>query len=310
MPKPIDIPANWKGPELAGRKDWIHESGPADPGLDGWLTRVQDELEDGPGVALVRGFEGWAGDVDRARSCFRELAAKVGTPISQSAAGETVFSVRDAGFAEDDPRARGPNTKKKLSFHTDRCDVIAFLCLNRAQSGGESEIVSSVALYNEILKRRPDLLAELMQPFHYKRHTVDLGNERPYCRQPIFSFCEGRFAASFLRVLIERAHQDPEVGPLPEKQREALDFLESVAAEPEMHHRFMQKPGDILFLNNWTTLHRRTEFSDHAEPERRRHILRIWLSMPNSRPLDPLFRDNFGSVQAGALRGGMRAVET
>lgn len=216
--------------------------------------------------------------------------------------------MRDAGYADNDPRARGPNTRKKLSFHTDRCDVIAFMCLNQAKSGGENEIVSSVALYNEILRRRPDLLKVLMQPFHYKRHTVDLGNDRPYCRQPIFSFCEGRFAANFLRVLIERAHQDGEIGPMPEQQREALDFLEAVAAEADMHHRFTQQPGDILLLNNWVTFHRRTEFEDHVEPERKRHVLRIWLSMPNSRPLDPMFKDNYGAVEAGAIRGGMRAT--
>ena len=91
-------------------------------------------------------------------------------------------------------------------------------------------------------------------------------------------------------------------------QREALDFLEAVAAEPGMGHRFIQRPGDLLFLNNWVTLHRRTEFEDHPEPERKRHILRIWLSVPNSRPLDPLFLENYGAVEAGALRGGMRAV--
>jgi hypothetical protein len=74
-----------------------------------------------------------------------------------------------------------------------------------------------------------------------------------------------------------------------------------------MHASFMQQPGDLLFLNNWVTLHRRSEFEDYAEAEKRRHILRIWLSVPNSRPLDPLFLDNYGAIGAGEVRGGMRA---
>jgi len=301
MASPVESPANWIGSELADRTDWIYEFNPSAE----LARRVQHDLEHGPGVALIRGSK----DQLRAPEDFLNFTSRIGTPVSQSAEGELVFSVRDAGYADNDPRARGPNTKKKLSFHTDRCDVIAFMCRQPAKSGGENEIVSSVALYNEILRRRPDLLKELMQPFHYKRHTVDLGNERPYCRQPIFSFCEGHFAANFLRVLIERAHQDEEIGPMPERQREALDYLESVAAEQKMHHRFTQKPGDILLLNNWVTFHRRTEFEDHPEPEKKRHILRIWLSMPNSRPLDPMFKDNYGTVEAGAIRGGMRAME-
>lgn len=307
MPERVENCANWLGLELEKRSDWIHQTSPDDPDLDFKLLHIRNKLENGPGIAMIRGLEAFVGDEDNARSEFLNIVGKIGTPISQSAEGEIVFSVRDAGLRDDDPRARGPNTRKKLSFHTDRCDVIAFMCLNQAKAGGENEIVSSVALYNEILRRRPDLLEVLMQPFHYQRHSVDLGNEKPYCRQPIFSFCEGHFAANFLRVLIERAHTDSKIGPMPDQQREALDYLESVAAEPGMHHRFIQQPGDILLLNNWVTFHRRTEFEDHPEPERKRHILRIWLSMPNSRPLDPLYRDNYGAVEAGALRGGMKA---
>ena len=228
-------------------------------------------------------------------------------PVSQSATGERVFHVRDAGFADDDKRARGPNTRKRLSFHTDRCDVIAFLCLKKAKSGGENFVVSSMAVFNHILDTRPDLLEVLMQPFYYIRHTVDSGNEFPFCQQPIFSFTEGHFACSFLRVLIDRAHHSDELPDLTPVQIEALDYLEAVCEDPKMHVRFYQEPGDILLLNNWTTLHRRSEFVDHDEPEKKRHLLRVWLSMPNSRPISPLFKDNFGETAAGSIRGGMRA---
>ena len=64
----------------------------------------------------------------------------------------------------------------------------------------------------------------------------------------------------------------------------------------------------MLFLNNWVTLHRRSEFQDDEDPELRRHLLRIWLSVPNSRPLHPDFQANFGGTAAGAIRGGMRAA--
>ena len=105
---------------------------------------------------------------------------------------------------------------------------IGFMCLQQAKSGGENYVVSPMALYNEIGRRRPDLLGVLEQP------------------------------------------------------------------------------GDILFLNNWVTFHRRSEFEDHEEPARKRHLLRIWLSVPNSRPLNPMYRDNYGATEAGAIRGGMR----
>jgi hypothetical protein len=146
-----------------------------------------------------------------------------------------------------------------------------------------------------------------MRPYYYQRHNVDGGNALPYCRQPIFSIFEGHFAASFLRVLIERAYRMPELPEMTDLQREALDYLEQLAEDPALHVQFRQQAGDMLFLNNWVTFHRRSDFEDHEPPEQKRHLLRLWLSVPNSRPLDPQFQENFGATEAGALRGGMRA---
>jgi alpha-ketoglutarate-dependent taurine dioxygenase len=255
---------------------------------------------------MIRGFPADGFSEEEATRIFWGIVQHIGTPVSQSATGERIFHVRDEGFRAEDPRARGPNTRKRLSFHTDRCDVIAFMCLRQAKSGGENDLVSSAALYNEVKRRRPDLLPVLTEPYYYKRHNVDHGNELPYCRQPVFSFRQGHFAASYLRVLIERAYDSPELPDMSDRQREALDFLESIAEERALHVRFRMQPGDILLLNNWVTFHRRTEFADHPEPARKRHILRAWLSMPNSRPIDPLFKENFGATEAGDIRGGIQ----
>ncbi len=334
MPETISHPAAWRGEELLQRPDWLTQLEATDldelcaaleatrkrplesigavdfslPHLGQKLEKIQRDLEDGSGAALLRGFPERKFNEEDAQRVFWGLSRHVGTPVSQSATGEKLFAVRDAGYAEDDPRMRGPNSRKKLSFHTDRCDVIGFLCWRQAKSGGENEVVSSMTVYNEILRRRPDLLKVLCEPFVYKRHTVDGGNELAYCRQPIFAFFDNHFSCAFLRVLIDRADADPTLPNLSDRQREAMDFLEEVAGDPEIHVRFRQEPGDILFLNNWVTLHRRTAFEDHGDPEEKRCLFRLWLSAPNSRPLDPQFAENYGATEAGALRGGMKAA--
>ncbi len=291
-------PAVWKGDELLRRSDWEWNFEDAKP------KAIRDALENGPGALMLRGFPIDQYDCDKAREAFRSWCGELGTSLAQNEKGDTVFDVTDAGFGSSDPRMRGPNTNKKLSFHTDRCDVIAFLCWKKAQVGGENEVVSSMHLYNEIAQRRPDLLEILMESFIYKRHTVDLGNENRYCEQPIFSFRDGSFACSFLRVLIDRAHADPKLPDLTPQQIEAMDFLEAVAGESGQSCRFTQERGDILFLNNWVTLHRRTAFEDGEDPEGKRRIFRMWLSMPNSRPIDERFEANFGATGAGKVRGG------
>lgn len=319
IPQQIEHPAAWVGDELFGRDDWMYQLLPSEQqeiarnqrlpdSLVQRLKFVQGALENGSGVSLIRGVPLQSFSNEGLIDFFQTIAGHVGTPISQSASGELIYSVRNAGFADEDPRARGPNTKKKLSFHTDRCDVIGFLCVKQAKSGGENQVVSSMTLYNEIQHQRPDLMEVLMKPFLYKRHTVDTGNQLAYTEQPIFSFCKGHFGANFLRVLIERAYASDDTPEMSDIQREALDFVDEQAARPDLHVTFTQQPGDILFVNNWVTFHRRTAFEDYPQEEQRRHLLRVWLSMPNSRPIDSSFAGNYGSTAAGAIRGGMHAA--
>lgn len=239
---------------------------------------------------------------------FLDLAKQIGTPVSQNEKGDLILSVKDASFASNDPKFRGPYTNKKLSFHTDRCDVIGFLCLHPAKKGGENQIIRSEEVKKIIQVERPYLYEILCKNFPYKTHTIDSANPLPFCEQPIFSNRNGYFACSYLRVLIDRADQSPDCPTLSDIQREALDFMDIVCERKELQACLTLQRGDILFLNNWTTLHRRTAFEDYEEPEYKRHLLRIWLSMPNSRPLDESFKANFGSVEAGSLRGGIRPI--
>jgi len=310
MEHPIisEHPALWNSAEIARHPDWDRPlAPPGTPESDAQLKQVQHDLEHGSGACILRGFPVDDHDLESAQATLLAMCEQVGTPLSQSADGDLVFSVRDAGLKMDDPRARGPNTRKKLSFHADRCDVIAFLCLQPAAEGGENDIVSSMLLYNELARNHPDLLTVLMEPFYYARHTVDLGNENPWCQQPVFSFTAGRFACNLLRVLIDRAAAMEELPDLTHEQIEALDLVQSLSEDPARHHRFRLARGDILMLNNWVTLHRRTAFVDDDDEALHRHILRVWLSVPNSRPLNRMFKDNYGAVGAGAVRGGMRA---
>lgn len=278
------------------------------PTLAARLAEIQTNLEDGSGICIIRGIPVELFSGDEAALAFCGLAAHLGTAVAQTADGQRLFHVRDEGFAADDPKSRGPSSRKRLSFHSDRCDVIAFLCLRQALRGGDNYVVSAVTLYNELLRRRPDLVDVLMRPFYYQRHNVDPANKFAYYQQPVFSIYQGHFAAQLLRVLIDRAYQSGEVPPMTDLQREALDALEALAEDPACHICFRQQPGDMVLLNNLVLLHRRSEFEDDPDPRLKRHLLRLWLATPNSRPLDPVFAASYGETAAGAVRGGMRTT--
>lgn len=64
--------------------------------------------------------------------------------------------------------------------------------------------------------------------------------------------------------------------------------------------------GDLQLLNNFVIWHSRTSFEDFADPDQKRHLMRLWMSTPNSLELPPQFEEFFGDTRPSAVRGGVR----
>jgi len=107
------------------------------------------------------------------------------------------------------------------------------------------------------------------------------------------------------RGYIDSAQRFPDAPRLTDRMNAALDFMEAVSIRPEVSFDFDLMPGDIELVNNYCTFHSRTEFDDYDELEKKRHMLRAWLSVPNSRPLPPWYKERWGSVTPGEPRGGI-----
>ena len=80
--------------------------------------------------------------------------------------------------------------------------------------------------------------------------------------------------------------------------------FDELASDPSLNLVMEFQPGDMQFVHNHTILHDRTAFEDFPEPERKRHLLRLWLAPPNARPLPKVYAERFGSVTPGD-RGGI-----
>jgi alpha-ketoglutarate-dependent taurine dioxygenase len=85
---------------------------------------------------------------------------------------------------------------------------------------------------------------------------------------------------------------------------EALDLFDALANDSRLHFGMRLERGDMQFVYNHSLLHDRTSFIDWPEPDRRRHMLRLWLSMPGDRSLPACFAQRYGSVEIGD-RGGV-----
>ena len=325
-------PAVWKGPEMAARSDWIESLTPADiaeieaaavplaareadiaalgaadfplPTLAPRLARIRRELLDGRGFALLRGLPVARWSTRLSATAFFGLGTHLGPALSQNAQGHVLGHVRDLGLRSDDPAVRIYQTAERQTFHTDSADIVGLLCLQTARAGGDSALVSSSTLWNELRRRRPDLARRLLEPIATDRRGEVAQGELPFFTIPVFNAHDGLMSAIYQRQYIDSAQRHPEAPRLTPAHVEALDLLDALADDPALHFLMRLEPGDIQWVHNHTLLHDRTAFTDWPEPERRRHLLRLWLAPPDARPLPAVFAQRYGSVVAGA-RGGV-----
>jgi hypothetical protein len=224
--------------------------------------------------------------------------------VSQSMNGDILGDVRNLNIDMNSPKGRGYTSNQKLTYHTDSGDVVGLFVLRTAKSGGLSMIASSVAIHNEIARTRPDLLEVLYQPFYWSWQGQEEPGTLPFYPQPVFSVWNGKFSCRYVRTHLISAQRFDEVPRLTPQQQEAMALLDSLAGSETFHFSMMFDPGDIQFLNNHVALHSRTAFEDFDEPEHKRHLLRMWLSVPNSRALSPQLSTIYQDQSPGAVRGG------
>ena len=153
-------------------------------------------------------------------------------------------------------------------------------------------------------RRRPDLLKVLLEPIETDRRGEVPEGGKAYFSIPVFNWHDGLLSTIYQRQYIQSARRFPGVAPLSLAQIEALDLLDELANDPNLNLTMELQPGDIQLVHNHTILHDRTAFEDFAEPERKRHLLRLWVAPPNARPLAEVFAERFGSVTPGD-RGGI-----
>lgn len=332
MRAPIHSPAAWTAAEIAQNPVWIHHFTAAElaeidaglrhaqargasmasmvrgdfplPELSRLFAAGREQLENGVGMQHYRGIEVPRYSKDELRLIYWAFGLHLGTPLSQSMHGDVLGDVRNQNVDLEGPKGRGYTSNRKLNCHTDSCDVVALFVLRTARSGGASKLASSVAVHNELLRLRPDLLELLYQPFFWSWQGQEPEGDLPYYPQPVFTRHQGQFSCRYVRTHINSAQRFEEVPRLTPAQLEALDLLDSLAQSERFSHTMMFEPGDMQLLNNHVCLHARTEFEDFEEEDRKRHLLRMWLAVPNSRELSPQLGHIYRNLQGGTVRGG------
>ncbi len=322
--QPVQCPQAWLGTEMATDASWIRPFSQGE--LDELERAARAVAGSGKGVAelsradfhlplLERASREWLRELDRGRGfmllrglpvqhwgrelseiAYLGLGLHMGSLGSQNAAGDLLGHVRDTGADPDDPAVRLYKTNRAQAFHTDGADVIALLCLQTARSGGESHVVSSVSVFNHILSARPDLAPLMFQPFHFDRNEEQAEGEAPSFAIPLAYYDGSHLRMFYIGWYIRDAQRHPSVPRLSPEQHELLDLIDATAEKLSLAMDF--QPGDVQLLKNSTMLHGRAAYEDHAEPKRKRHLLRLWINA------DTDFGDDGNIVKAVPAKDG------
>jgi len=308
----------WKGADVRGDTSWIHTLGAEEieeidqafrhvkalglswgtfgkehfplPVLTAKLREIDNQIRNGRGFVLVKGFPVARYSLDELKTIYWGLGVHMGQVISHNVAGDFVAPVTDLGLKTDDPNRRNNTTNQILDPHTDLADVVALLCVEKAKVGGMSSLVSSVAIHNEIVKNHPEYLEVLYEGFYhdYRGYGPNADpNEVTATPIPVFEYNNGRINCAFAKKIIETGAKKRGV-PLTPLQQAAIDYVHELGTREDMRIDMMLEPGDIQIINNYITLHARSNYIDHDDG-RKRYLLRMWINLPDSVQLSPDF---------------------
>ena len=244
------------------------------------MAQVRDTLRAGIGLAVLDRVpvERYTGEENRALAWL--LGSLLGRLVAQKWDGTMIYDVHDTGRALE-YGVRRSVTNLDLTFHTDAPwldlppELVGLYCINPALEGGVSRFVSLCSVHNELRRRHPERLARLYRPFPWDRQAEHAQADGQTTRRPIFRYAGGAFTAAFNEKLVATG-ADLAESPLDDEGREALEAMRAIVDSPELWVEFTIERGQVQFINNRQFAHSRTDFKDSAEPQLKRHLIRLW----------------------------------
>jgi alpha-ketoglutarate-dependent taurine dioxygenase len=246
------------------------------------MAEIRRRLDGRPRFALVDRLPMDAMSVEEAKAVYWLLASLVARPVAQSLSGIMIYDVEDTGQkAMPGSGIRPDKTNIELSFHNDNNynstppDYVGLLCLRPARLGGVSRVVDFATVHNEILRRRPDLMARFYRQDWFDRQREYRLGEPAVFAAPIFEY-DGELRSRL------SLHQIPGgyalTGEAMDDETQAsLALLREIFAEDDLAVTFDFARGQMQFVHNRAIGHARTAFDPEPDPERRRHLVRLWL---------------------------------
>ncbi|MFT7687282.1 MAG: hypothetical protein ACI9FB_002634 [Candidatus Azotimanducaceae bacterium] len=246
--------------------------------LSARLKKVENELMNGRGFSLIRGLDRSRYGNDDMCLLYWGIGLHLGNPWPQNKHGHMLGDVTDQGKAPSDPTSRGNELGGvAMPYHSDGSDLVGLMCLKKAKHGGLSTICNALAIHNELVKTRPDLVAELYKPQPVDYRGEEAAGRRSWYEMPVFSVKNKRLFVRYIRPYIKSSQRHASAPRITLLAEEAMQLLDKMTQD-QKYTLFMDlEPGDMQIINNYHLLHARTAYEDDVESGDIRHLKRLWL---------------------------------
>ncbi len=244
------------------------------------MSKMKHILDDGVGFALLDRLPMDDYPIDSMLQVYWLLGQCIGRPVAQKWNGQMIYDVSDTGAAYA-YGTRGSHTSVELNFHTDNAfartlpDYVGLFCRHPAKTGGVSRFCSLYSVHARMLEQYPDELARLYQPMYFDRQKEHREGAEPVCLAPYFSWRNGRMFARANASLVRKGYQVAGA-QMDDLLAAALDAIDTVCDAEDLWFEAPLQRGQVQYLNNHEIGHYRSAFEDYDEPERKRHLYRLW----------------------------------
>lgn len=245
-----------------------------------FMAGVKQGLTAGAGCAVLDRLPMARITRDEAIALYWLLGSLVAPPVAQKWDGLMIYDVSDVGNKHG-IGVRGSTTNAELNFHTDNSYAlmppyyVGLLCCQPAREGGRSRLLSWRSVYNVLLDQYPQLLPRAFEEFLYDRNNEHVPDAPRVMSKAPFAVGKDDIEVRFSPNGIPDGYA-MSGRPIDDDGRELLDAMRDITSDPDMWVELDFAPGQIQLINNRVVGHARTGFTDYPEPERKRHLVRLW----------------------------------
>lgn len=245
-----------------------------------YMRVAKEALDNGPGIAVIDRLPIDRYGKEATTAIYWLMGSLLGRPVAQNWDGLMLYDVRNTGKKHGNG-VRGSVTNVELYYHTDNSyglmppQYIGLLCLETAKTGGESRLMSWVEVYNKLKSKRPDLIARGFEPFLFDRQKEHAPDAPRVISKPAFTLEDGNVSVCYSSRLMRNGYEMAGK-EIDQAGKEFLDTVDEIITQENIQFKMYIDRGQIQIINNSKIGHARSGFEDYDDPDRWRHLVRLW----------------------------------